>query len=181
MAAKSAIVTELTRKYYHRVYCFARQLTDPNTAEDITQEVFLRLMKIDDLPDRTISVSYLIKVAHNLIKGDHRRSRRFTAAEPALCEASKRRADAAAERDATSLPQSPAAAAVELKPGAMNRLTHNERVAIRLTVCHGLSLKEASESLGVRVSTITNWKYRGLRKLADDHQPAERETHLAAA
>jgi RNA polymerase sigma factor (sigma-70 family) len=167
-AASSAIVTELTSKYYHRVFCFARQLTDPHTAEDVTQEVFLRLLKIEDLPERTISVSYLIKVAHNLIKGDHRRGKRFTAAEPALCEASRRRAESVANAGpAPRLEGTP-----EVKPGAMKRLTANERVAIRLTVCHGLSLKEASESLGVPVSTITNWKYRGLRKLSGEHTEA---------
>lgn len=168
-AASSAIVTELTSKYYHRVFCFARQLTDPHTAEDITQEVFLRLLRIEDLPDRTISVSYLIKVAHNLIKGDHRRGKRFTAAEPALCEASRRRAESVANAG----PVLQSDASYEVKPGTFRRLTANERVAIRLTVCHGLSLKEASEALGVPVSTITNWKYRGLRKLSGDHAEVE--------
>jgi len=167
-AASSAIVTELTQKYYHRVFCFARQLTDPHTAEDVAQEVFLRLMRVEDLENRTISVSYLIKVAHNLIKGEHRRKRRFTAAEPDLCETSRRRAEAV-ERPESIIPR---IAAEDLDDAdADGRLTANERIAISLTVCQGLSLKQASESLGVRVSTVTNWKYRGLRKLGN--KPAD--------
>lgn len=178
-AASSAIVTELTRKYYHRVYCFARQLTDPHTAEDVAQEVFHRLMRIEDLDQRTISVSYLIKVAHNLIKGDHRRKRRFTAAEPDLCEVSQRRARAV-ERPEDVIPR---IAATDLDAAdAQGKLTPNERLAISLTVCQGLSLKQASESLGVRVSTVTNWKYRGLRKLGNNApEPHAQQPKIDAA
>ncbi len=176
-AATSAIVAELTRKYYHRVFCFTRQLTDPHTAEDVTQEVFLRLMRIEDLDQRTISVSYLIKVAHNLIKGDHRRKKRFTAAEPDLCESSRRRCDAVARPE--EAPAVTISTDLDHTAGA-DRLTENERVAISLTVCQGLSLKQASESLGVRVSTVTNWKYRGLRKLSDTSE-SPRGAALSAA
>ena len=34
-----------------------------------------------------------------------------------------------------------------------------------MIVCEGLSYEDAAASLGVRVSTINNWKYRGIQKL----------------
>ncbi|MEE2973044.1 MAG: sigma factor-like helix-turn-helix DNA-binding protein, partial [Planctomycetota bacterium] len=48
---------------------------------------------------------------------------------------------------------------------AMDRLGGDERDALRLIVCEGLSYAEAARSLGVTVSTINNWKHRGLGRL----------------
>jgi DNA-directed RNA polymerase specialized sigma24 family protein len=51
-------------------------------------------------------------------------------------------------------------------------LNPNEEAAVRLTVLQGLSLREAAEALGATMSAVTNWKYRGLRKLGDRMQTA---------
>src|SRR5690606_8593177 len=48
---------------------------------------------------------------------------------------------------------------------AMEALTSDERDAVRLIVCQGMSYEDAARSLGVNISTINNWKYRGLQKL----------------
>ena len=48
---------------------------------------------------------------------------------------------------------------------AMGLLTNNEQAAIRLIICRGLSYEQAAQSLGVNVSTINNWKHRGVNKL----------------
>ncbi len=48
---------------------------------------------------------------------------------------------------------------------ALETLPSHERDAVRLVVCEGLSYDEASASLGVPVSTVNNWKYRGINKL----------------
>jgi RNA polymerase sigma factor (sigma-70 family) len=48
---------------------------------------------------------------------------------------------------------------------AMEVLTENEQAAIRLIICRGLSYDQAARSLGVSVSTINNWKHRGVKKL----------------
>ncbi|MCP4837460.1 MAG: helix-turn-helix domain-containing protein, partial [Phycisphaera sp.] len=40
-----------------------------------------------------------------------------------------------------------------------------ERDAIRMVVVEGRSYAEAARSLGVSVTTINNWKHRGLEKL----------------
>jgi len=48
---------------------------------------------------------------------------------------------------------------------AMHALTREEQTVIRLIVCQGLDYQAAARSLGVPVSTINNWKHRGLAKL----------------
>ena len=48
---------------------------------------------------------------------------------------------------------------------ALAGLPTHEADAVRLVVCKGLSYEEASASMGVPVSTINNWKYRGVQKL----------------
>lgn len=152
LASEQATIASLSERFYARVYAFARQLTDASTAEDVTQEVFLKLLRMDDLEQREIKSSYLIKMAHNLIRGQRRKA--SVAIEPAGME---RRPEAAAKPERR-------AAYDDLHLG---ELTCNEEAAVRLTVCRGLSLREASEALGVKITTVTNWKYRGLKKLAD--------------
>ena len=53
----------------------------------------------------------------------------------------------------------------DLLERAMSHLSADERASIRFIVCEGRSYAAAARSLGVSVSTINNWKHRGLRKL----------------
>lgn len=165
-AASADIVAHMVDQYYHRVLCFARQLTDQATAEDVTQDVFTKLLDMEDLAEKSINISYLLKIAHNLIRGSHRKRVRHQAAEPELVRTQTVRARAQQDAEPSF------ADAESLLSQCEGMLTENEQLALRLTVCKGLSLKEAAESLGVKVSTVTNWKYRGLRKLSGN-LPAE--------
>ena len=70
-------VLELFEAYYERVYIFARGSVSQNEAEDIAQEVFMRLMKHPRLDSMNVNVSYLIKIAHNLIKHGYGQKQRF--------------------------------------------------------------------------------------------------------
>ena len=65
---RASIVLDLFENSYHRVYCFCRRSLAPDMAEDVAQDVFARLLQIDRLPEMQISISYLIKIADNLIK-----------------------------------------------------------------------------------------------------------------
>lgn len=156
---RAELVEGLADRYYARVLAFARQLTDQSTAEDVTQEVFARLMSVEALEDRTISVSYLLKAAHNLVRGMHRKEVRATRSRDSLVQKMRD-----AQTRAARLPESSAEAGVGR---LLEGLPTHEREAVRLTVCSDLSLKNASAAMGVRVTTLTNWKYRGLRKLGE--------------
>ena len=48
---------------------------------------------------------------------------------------------------------------------AMDQLSMDERDAIRMIIQDGKSYTHAAEALGVTVTTINNWKHRGLAKL----------------
>jgi RNA polymerase sigma-70 factor (ECF subfamily) len=150
-------VLELFDAYYKRVYCFTRKSLAPSAAEDIAQEVFTRLLTVNALEDKTISSSYLIKIADNLIKRRYNKDQRKnqyidSQREEAIRDLRKHR------KEESQWSNSEITKALSMLPS-------HERDAVRLVVCEGLSYEEASASLGVPVSTVNNWKYRGINKL----------------
>ena len=167
---RAEMVLDLFDDYYERVYCFVRRSLPAEQAEDVVQEVFIRLLEHKRLERMTLSVSYLIKIADNLLKRRFARQQRFGR----YLEETGQRQESV--RDAVRAGPMPALDAHELDR-AMGDLTGDERDAVQLIVCQGLSYEDAARSLGVTVSTINNWKYRGLQKLkhnalADARRPS---------
>lgn len=169
-AGRNAIVVELFEAYHDRVFAFLRRLTTAERAEDLTQEVFFRLYRVKNLESREISVGYLFRIGENLVrKGYHREQRHRRASEELRNRALLQTGvqgdgtssflDRSHERHVMTFVGSGAL------QGAMTLLTSNEQAAIRLIVCRGLSYEQAACSLGVSISTINNWKHRGVRKL----------------
>jgi RNA polymerase sigma-70 factor (ECF subfamily) len=159
---RATLVLDLFDRYYERVYAFLRKSTTPDVAEDLAQEVFLRLLQHPDLERLTISISYLLKIAHNLLRRRYARATR-------LRELLEERAQADDSLDS----QTPGARRVAPEPTvggdiletALGLLGKDEQDAIRLIVCEGKSYQHAAEALGVSVTTINNWKHRGIVKL----------------
>lgn len=169
--ARASIVLDLFERYYERVYIFARRSLDPAQAEDIAQEVFVRMLTVRDLEGKEISISYLLKVADNLIKRSHRRRRRLEAFIER--EAAARGDQHTPGRNARQAPIDESG-----MPRAAEGLSRGERDALDLIVCRGMSYEAAAQCLDVRVSTINNWKFRGIQKLrqsthAEDDQRAQ--------
>jgi RNA polymerase sigma-70 factor (ECF subfamily) len=154
--------------YYERVYGFLRKSTTPDVAEDLAQEVFLRLLQHPELDRLTISISYLLKIAHNLLRRRYARASR-------LRELLEERAHIDAIRAEPEAPM-PERLAPPVRHGrgdierdvldtALGLLGKDEQDAVRLIVCEGKSYQHAAEALGVSVTTINNWKHRGIIKL----------------
>lgn len=156
---RANLVLELFDAYYKRVYCFTRKSLAPSAAEDIAQEVFTRLLQVKALEDKTITSSYLIKIADNLIKRRYNKDQR-----------KNRYIDSQREeaiRDLRGYSKEQSQWSNNEITEALNNLPSHERDAVRLVVCEGLSYEEASASLGVPASTVNNWKYRGINKLKE--------------
>ena len=173
--ARRGMVRSLYKQHHRPLAAFIRRLIGPERAEDVVQEVFFRLLRLENLETREISVSYLFRVGENLVrKGYHqeRRSRRMLEAigrqggrRPAAEEEGRfeGRADRRAEAGVGSSGITRVHAG--MLAAALRNLTDNEQAAVRLIVCRGLSYEQAAEALGVNVTTINNWKYRGVKKL----------------
>mgnify|MGYP003960536483 FL=1 len=156
---RANLVLELFDSYYKRVYCFTRKSLAPSAAEDIAQEVFTRLLTVNALEDKTITSSYLIKIADNLIKRRYNKNQRKNQYIDSQREE--------AIRDLRNLRKEEQQWSTEEMTDALASLPSHERDAVRLVICEGLSYEEASASLGVPVSTVNNWKYRGVNKLKE--------------
>jgi RNA polymerase sigma-70 factor (ECF subfamily) len=156
-ATRSSIVKELFDQYFERVYRFIRRSTDEATADEIVQDVFLKLLQHPNLESKALSVSYLFKIADNLLKRRFQRSRRASEIHQDLAGDTARWAMTAQDNS----DDAPGIAA------ALEGLKDGERDAVRMIVCEELSYEAAAMSLGVRVTTVNNWKHRGLERLRE--------------
>lgn len=161
---RARLVLDLFDQYYERVYAFLRKSTTPDVAEDLSQEVFVRLLKHPELERLTISISYLLKIAHNLLRRRYARASR-------LHELLEERFamdggdEVARSRSRTRDADGGADVGTDILETALGLLAKDEQDAIRLIVCEGKSYQHAAEALGVSVTTINNWKHRGIVKL----------------
>jgi RNA polymerase sigma-70 factor (ECF subfamily) len=172
---RASLVLELFDLYYERVYAFLRKSTSSDVAEDLAQEVFVRLLQHPELERLTISISYLLKIAHNLLKRRFQRANR-------LRELLEERVHANAEAAGapTRVRPDPQPLSSDVLETALGLLGRDEQDAIRLIVCEGKSYQHAAESLGVSVTTINNWKHRGIVKLRKLVEDAAGERHAEA-
>ena len=70
------MVRSLYQQHHRPLQAFIRRLVGPERAEDVVQEVFFRLLRLENLETREISVSYLFRIGENLVrKGYHQEQR----------------------------------------------------------------------------------------------------------
>lgn len=158
---RATLVLDLFDLYYERVYAFLRKSAAPDVAEDLAQEVFLRLMQHPDLERLEISISYLLKIAHNLLRRRFARASRLRE----LLEERVQREGGDPELGPCRNERSSDDVGAGILETALGLLGRDEQDAIRLIVCEGKSYQHAAEALGVSVTTINNWKHRGIVKL----------------
>jgi RNA polymerase sigma factor (sigma-70 family) len=164
-------VGELYKSFYHRVFCFARRSVCDEEAEEIAHEAFIRLLRVRNLERMSISVAYLLRIAENLLKRRHERALRYrrvleqSGIVAGLVETGEQRGESPTGSWTGEHARQDLWVDSARLESVLGQLTQEEQAAVRLIVCEGLDYQAAARSLGVPVSTINNWKHRGLSKL----------------
>lgn len=174
--SRAEIVRELHARYHWRVFAFARRSAGPDVAEDVSQEVFVRLLRVRNLERIHIGVSYLLRIADNLLRRRFEKCQRFRSylerSSPMAGGARGSEAEDPSGGDGSSAPATAVSVVDAERLGRiLESLTPEEQSAVRLIVIQGLGYQAAARSLGVPVSTINNWKHRGIAKLRQLIEP----------
>lgn len=140
------------------VWRFCAHLVDPEAADDLTQEVYLRALRtIPRFRGDASARTWLLQVARNVAADEIRRRQR------------RRRLPDPEVRD-----EPDHAGHVELH-GLVDALDHDRREAFVLTQLLGLSYSEAAETAGVPIGTIRSRVARAREQLVDLLAPDQGE------
>jgi RNA polymerase sigma-70 factor, ECF subfamily len=152
-------------RYQRRVYTFAHYfLGNWQEAEDVTQEVLLRLWRRGGAVEPAALLPWLLRVTRNACYDLLRRRR------PGLALSSPA-AEAAAQRVPDGEP-GPEEGAVAMEAqrrvrDALRRLPEPYRGAVILREVQGLSYQEISEALDIPLNTVRVHIHRGRQKLRE--------------
>jgi RNA polymerase sigma-70 factor (ECF subfamily) len=150
-------------RYGGRVFALAfRLLGDRSVAEEVTQDVFLRIWQRADLfhPGGASFLAWLLAITRNR-SIDELRSRRGEARR----------------RESTALDHPPASDAADLERRAeeraltddirraLNELPPSQRRAVELAVFAAMTHSEIAAMLGAPLGTVKSWLRQGMRRL----------------
>jgi RNA polymerase sigma-70 factor, ECF subfamily len=151
------LVKQHQNALYHFVY---RYLGDRCAAEDITQEVFLRVYRAAPRFDPRARVSsWIFKIAYNLSMNELKRRNRARDLSPDAASLTRK---CALEASAESMSRHELE---EELAGALDDLSEDQRAALLLRVNQELSYREIGEVLGVSVQSVESLLFRARRRL----------------
>jgi RNA polymerase sigma-70 factor, ECF subfamily len=154
----------LVRRYQGPLVNFiARLIRDRYLAEDLTQEVFLRVYRAAPRFQARAKVStWIFQIAYNLALTEIGRSRR----QQRLREALSRGGQEAAEEPSTG-PEADREMEEEIMT-VLDRLPENQKAALLLRTHEDLSYREIADILGVSVPSIESLLFRARTTLKRD-------------
>jgi len=175
--APEDVVVEWWRAYAHRVQAYALRHVDPHAAQEVVSETFLvAWRRCGDVPDDVLP--WLLTVARNVIRHQHRTAGRSQALEQRLGNVARQQAVAGVDVAVTER---------EHVLLALAQLSEKHREALLLVAWDGLSRTQAAAAAGCRVATFDVRLSRARKQLArlldgpDPSLPALRTTHPAIA
>jgi RNA polymerase sigma-70 factor (ECF subfamily) len=154
----------LYRRRQGGLYRFALRMTgNPSVAEEVTQEVFMTLIREANRfdPSRGSLAAFLYGIGRNHILRCLERVRQYAATDdnPWETEASGRVAECASEEDPlTGLTRTET---IERVRQAVLALPLNYREAVALCELEGMSYADSADALGCAVGTVRSRLHRG--------------------
>lgn len=156
--ADAALVRLLHDEHAGPLYAFCVRFTgDPQRAEDVVQEVFLRAwrqLSVSDLQSRPVR-PWLLHVARNLLTDAHRAA----GSRPVLV------ADDRALGEAPAIDQLDRALEAWQIAAALSRLTAEHREVLVQAHWLGRSVAETAAALGIPAGTVKSRTYYAVRAL----------------
>lgn len=150
------IFIKIYKEYMPYVYRYLYGLTyNHQTAEDLTQETFVKALCVLQFPNESIK-AWLLTVAHNLYVDYVKKNRRLDYREDSLLNQIK-------VQDFTEgliLKESTRSAFTLIE-----QLPESQRQVVLLCLVDELSYQQAGEILGISVSAVTNLIYRARKTL----------------
>ena len=164
----SDAIRYLYLRFADNVYGYARSIVrDDHEAEDVTQQVFTRLMgSIERYEQRSVPFSsWLLRITHNMaideIRRQNRRPRKAESADPVLMLANVR------DERPTVEDQALLGDMREIVKDAMAQLPEAQRTALELAYFNGLTQREIAEYQDEPLGTIKTRMRLAMRKLRD--------------
>jgi RNA polymerase sigma-70 factor (ECF subfamily) len=158
--SRSLDAAALIRRHQRAVWRYLRMLgCDEATADDLTQETFLRVLRKDDFVQHNDSATagYLRRTAYNLLVSRHRKLGRVqTIAETEMLDESW---DRWAGKDLSG------DAAVESLQHCFKKLTERAQIALRMRFGSNASRVEIGEALGITDHGARNLMQRAKQQL----------------
>ncbi|AOT71433.1 RNA polymerase sigma factor [Geosporobacter ferrireducens] len=150
------IFIKIYKEYFPYVYRYLYGLTyNHQTAEDLTQEAFIKALCVLQFPNESIK-SWLLVVAHNLYVDYVKKNRRLDFRQDSLLNQIKGHDFT----DQLVLEESTRSAFILIR-----QLPENQRHVVLLCLVNELSYQQAGEILGISVSAVTNLIYRARKTL----------------
>lgn len=157
----------LARKYYREVYrfCCFRLNGDAETAADITQEVFLKVLEnIQAVRGIGKFRNYLLTIAANLCNND------FKKAKPIYTDLT---AFEIADGAASALEKVIREESAEEVRRAIESLPDCQKEVVILRFYHDLKIREIANITNANVSTVKSRLQQGLKKLRKSFESSE--------
>lgn len=181
LAGDEGALAALYRRRQRGIYQFALQMCgSPALAEDVTQEVFMVLIREGHTfdPARGSLSAFLIGVARNHVLRRLRRERFYVAIEEDSQNDAK--TNQAAGTNAGPLDELSRTETIESVRRSVLALPERYREVVVLCDLQELSYVEAAEILGCAVGTVRSRLHRGRALLIEKLRPAHEEETAAA-
>jgi RNA polymerase sigma-70 factor (ECF subfamily) len=159
------IITAIHNQYYLDVYRFARfRVSDEVTAEDITGEVFTRLLEAvhKGLGPRKNIRGWLLKTTANIVNDHYRKVYNRPVEDPSEIHENSKDLFLLAEDPVAILDQAEQNRMVQ---SALEQITDAQKLVLTLRFANRLSLEETAYLMGKNVNTIKALQCRALTAL----------------
>lgn len=149
-------IEKIWAEYHQRLSAFVRNRVPPDDADDLLQDIFLKIYtKLDTLDDSAVMRYWLIQVARNTVT-DYYRRRRPTEALPEWLDELEPDVDSAVKRELSEC----------LEP-MIDRLPDRYRTAVQLSEIEQKTQKEVAEIENLSLSGAKSRVQRGRKILKE--------------